>query len=577
MTSFRWVAASVCRSLALGAADAGAQGSSSETRRAEPRQERGARGRAPDARVPGRAATGASRRTRSRWPRRSPADPERNFADGVRDRRQRLRGRRAPVRLPGARPRARHAAAVDRAQRLDGLRARVGDEGRARPSARSSSSPTARSRRPRRLYWWAAQTLAKHGYVVLTLGPAAAGPLGHVRRGRRRRTRASPSQTEGNGVLRLDAGRDRLPALHARPAVLPAPEPLGHDRTAPSSSAASASGKNAAFNPYWRDGRRARASASPATPTAPRACRGSASRTARVDAVVAWDNLCDPSLPTTSITDRDERRPGRVVPEAAARATRPATASRASASPPTRSSAPSRAREDPDPVEQSAGSRAFSKAGVDTGSIAIRGGTHFEFSYLPSTTFRATLRGIDLAPGTRRAWIDKYVKGDPTADARLLSTRWRSDIGDREVDPEGGGNLFSFYFRSRLDVRRSRRLALRLRGPAHAAAPARSADDGWPARYSYLAIATSKDGTPLPIAARGRHAAACLQPPHHPGHRQARAAGCACAASSRPSAAGASAPRAAPRVTRAPRRPAARDRARRRCGSPAAAAGGRSG
>jgi hypothetical protein len=29
-----------------------------------------------------------------------------------------------------------------------------------------------------------------------------------------------------------------------------------------------------------------------------------------------------------------------------------------------------------------------------------------------------------------------------------------------------------------------------------------TADDGWPERYSYLAIATAADGTPLPIAGR---------------------------------------------------------------------------
>ena len=35
------------------------------------------------------------------------------------------------------------------------------------------------------------------------------------------------------------------------------------------------------------------------------------------------------------------------------------------------------------------------------------------------------------------------VKGDPAADARLLTSRWQDD---------GGGLFFFFYYRSRLDI-----------------------------------------------------------------------------------------------------------------------------
>jgi hypothetical protein len=130
---------------------------------------------------------------------------------------------------------------------------------------------------------------------------------------------------------------------------------------------------------------------------------------------------------------------------------------------------------------------------VDTGSIAIRGGTHFEYSYLPSRAFRATLRGIDLAAWYTTAWFDKYVKGDSSADARLLTTRWRSDPGDLAVDPGGGGNLYSFYYRSRLDVRRAGGTRFTCED-LREGCPGQVADDGQPAHYSYLAIATSLDG-----------------------------------------------------------------------------------
>ena len=350
---------------------------------------------------------------------------------------------------------------------------------------------------PEAIYWWAAQTLAKHGYVVLTWDPHQQGrsdSLGEapdVNEG-------SPSQTEGNGFY--DWTQDAIDFVLSTPAQPFCPRPSRSGTShCPKQQRRVASGKNAAFNPYWQmvDGSRI-GLAGHSYGAAGVSWMGQ--QDPRVDAVVAWDNLCDPSLPTTSITDRENgglgasclkggqgNPPGHRVPSLGLTADSFfGTESRS---------------EDPDPQEQSAGSRAFSKSGVDTGSIAIRGGTHFEFSYLPSTTFRATLRGMDLSAWYTTAWMDKYVKGDETADARLLSTRWRRDIGDREVDPEGGGNLFSFYFRSRLDFRRndgSRFVCEDLR----TGCAGMTSDDGWPERYSYLAIATSKDGTPLPIAGR---------------------------------------------------------------------------
>ena len=140
-------------------------------------------------------------------------------------------------------------------------------------------------------------------------------------------------------------------------------------------------------------------------------------------------------------------------------------------------------------------SAAFSKAGVDSGSITIRGGTHFEWSYLPSTTFKATLRGIDLASWYTTAWFDKYVKRDPSADQRLLSHRGRQDPGDRRVDPEGGGKLLSRAFRSRLDVRLTdgtRYTCEDLRAGCAGMTPV--AQDGGPAEYAVQAVATAKDG-----------------------------------------------------------------------------------
>ena len=82
----------------------------------------------------------------------------------------------------------------------------------------------------------------------------------------------------------------------------------------------------------------------------------------------------------------------------------------------------------------------------------VRGGTHYEFSFIPTPAFGATLRGIDLTAWYTTAWMDRYVKGDRTATERLLTTRWRHDAREAAVDPSGDGNLFSTYFRSRLDL-----------------------------------------------------------------------------------------------------------------------------
>ena len=496
MSGFRWVAATVA-ALAFGAADAGAQGSSSETdeqNRAKS-EERAAEHQTPEyqAELDRREQANAQSMATA-----LASDPERNFAT---------------VCAIGGNACAGDVRLYDFQERGRGIvepllwTARNGSTVSGHVWATKAGPPkrpvvvitNGSIQAPEAIYWWAAQTLAKHGYVVLTWDPHQQGRSDSLGEGVDV-DEGSPSQTEGNGFY--DWTQDAIDFVLSTPVQPFCPRPSRSGTShCPKQQRRVASGRNAAYNPYWQmvDGSRL-GLAGHSYGAAGVSWMGQQDR--RVDAVVAWDNLCDPSLPTTSITDRESGGlgasclkggqgdpPGHRVPSLGLTADSFfGTESRS---------------EDPDPLEQSAGSRAFSKAGVDTGSIAIRGGTHFEFSYLPSTTFRATLRGMDLAAWYTTAWMDKYVKGDKTADARLLSTRWRSDIGDREVDPEGGGNLFSFYFRSRLDLRRSDGSRFRCEDLRRGCAGMVS-DDGWPARYSYLAIATSKDGTPLPIAGRTR-------------------------------------------------------------------------
>jgi hypothetical protein len=68
---------------------------------------------------------------------------------------------------------------------------------------------------------------------------------------------------------------------------------------------------------------------------------------------------------------------------------------------------------DADPLTKSAASLAYSRAGVDTGELVIRGGTHLDFSFIPNPAFGAALRGADMIAWYTTAWFDKYVKGRP--------------------------------------------------------------------------------------------------------------------------------------------------------------------
>jgi hypothetical protein len=153
---------------------------------------------------------------------------------------------------------------------------------------------------------------------------------------------------------------------------------------------------------------------------------------------------------------------------------------------------------DPDPQSKNNGFAAYKAAGVDSMQVNIRGGTHYEFSFLPGNTVNypfgtATLRGMHMTNWYTTAWFDRYVKGgDATAQSRLLSDRWRDDpIGesvDRSATPDG--NLYSFYFPSRLDLNNGagELTCDDLRGGCASLGP-----DGLPADYSYLAEALTAD------------------------------------------------------------------------------------
>ena len=73
----------------------------------------------------------------------------------------------------------------------------------------------------------------------------------------------------------------------------------------------------------------------------------------------------------------------------------------------------------------------------------------------------------------------------------------RNDSAEGAVDPNGDANMFSFYYRSRLDIG--------LPGGGRfdcedmrAGCPGMSSSDGVNGDYSYLSVDTSPDGSGLP-------------------------------------------------------------------------------
>jgi hypothetical protein len=85
------------------------------------------------------------------------------------------------------------------------------------------------------------------------------------------------------------------------------------------------------------------------------------------------------------------------------------------------------------------------------------------------------------------------VKGSAGADKRLLTTRWQSDSLEAAIDPDHDGNMFSSYYRSRLDIRTAAGGRFTCEDMRTGCA-GMGASDGWAGDYSYLDVATSPDG-----------------------------------------------------------------------------------
>ena len=327
------------------------------------------------------------------------------------------------------------------------------------------------------LYWFAAQALAKAGYVVLTFDPQGQGQSDTFGEGADQQE-GFPAQSDGRPFF--DGTVDALDFFLSTPAQRFVPRPsclTGTSHRAKQDRRAKV-GLDAPYNPFFSLLDPSRVGlAGHSYGAAGVSYVGQADP--RVKTVVAWDNLAgtDPSGRESGCVDVRQRK---VAP-----ITKPALGMSADYYlPPTPNTSL------PNPKGKSTESLLYSQAGVDTGQLIIRGGSHFDFSFIPNSGFGASLRGEDLVAWYTVAWFDKYLKGDRTAEARLLTDRWRHDAPSAAVDPDHDGNDFSDYYDSRLDlhVAGHRVRCESLRTACTQLVPDRGA------AYDVIALDTSPDG-----------------------------------------------------------------------------------
>ena len=343
------------------------------------------------------------------------------------------------------------------------------------------------------MYWYVAQALAKAGYVVLTFDPQGQGQSDTFGEGADA-TEGVPAQSDGRPFY--DGTEDALNFFlsSARHPYVPVPSCSTGTSHAAKQARRVKAGLDTAYNPFAGLLNRSQVGLAGHSYGAA-GVSYIAQWDPRVKAVVAWDNLGGPgpnsgAVPGSSGTRTigEQGCPARPADRKVVPITKPGLGISADYGlPPTPNVTV------PDPGAKSAWSHAYTKAGVDSGEIIIRGGSHLDFSFIPNQAFGASLRGPDLTAWYTTAWFDKYLRHQRSADARLLTTRWRHDALEASVDPAGDGNAFSFYYPSRLVIHRAGGAKVSCPN-LRAGCPALTAHDGFKGQYSYFRLDTSPDG-----------------------------------------------------------------------------------
>ncbi len=352
------------------------------------------------------------------------------------------------------------------------------------------------------MYWYAAQTLAKAGYVVLTFDPQGQGMSDTYGEGADK-NEGFPAQSDGRPFY--DGTEDAINFFLSTPSH--PYEPVKSCSTGTSHAAKQSrrvkEGLDAANNPFWQ-------LLDPSELGIAGHSYGAAGVSyigqwdPRVKAIVAWDDLGGPGPNDAPVPGAAPGAPAQTIGEDGCPAD-PADRTTAPLHTPALGMSadyglpPAPNTQLPNPNGKSTWSLNYSKAGVDTGEIIIRGGSHLDFSFIPNQAFGASLRGPDMIDWYTTAWFDKYLKHAPVADGELLSSRWLHDATEASVDPNHDGNAFSFYYYSRLDFHLANGQKVDCEDLRDGCA-ALSADDGYPGTYSYVNIDTTPDAVTGPGA-----------------------------------------------------------------------------
>jgi dienelactone hydrolase len=342
------------------------------------------------------------------------------------------------------------------------------------------------------MYWYAAQALAKDGYLVMTFDPQGQGKSDTFGQAPDEKE-GFPAQSDGRPFY--DGTEDAINFFLSNPTHPFEPVPSCETGTshAAKQNERVAKGLDAPYNPFWHELNSSEMGLAGHSFGAA-GVSYIAQWDPRVKAVVAWDNLGGPE-PSTEGPDGAHVGELPCPSTPADRTTVPITKPGLGMSadyglPPTPNT------ELPNPEAKSKESHAYSNAGVDSGEIIIRGGSHLDFSFIPNQAFGASLRGADEVAWYTSAWFDRYVKGEKSADKRLLTNRWREDPIEAAVDAHDDGNAMSFYYYSRLDIHLAD-------GEAFDCENLRKGCPGMvtevkPGSYSYLATDTSPLGFDRP-------------------------------------------------------------------------------
>ena len=320
-----------------------------------------------------------------------------------------------------------------------------------------------------RMYWWLAEDLAERGYVVLTYDVQGQGT-----------SETLPHQSQVADLPYCDLaapaapGEDSpcpgVPSQQTSNFVYGTEDAISFFLSTPAEPYRNTSAGNVqvnSYNPMWRSFDRSpdRATVTPGRTTRLALVGHSLGAVAasyvqgvdsRVEAVVALDKLTTSTAVAGSseFTAQGPLRP--VVPGLGVQSEYGFNVAPYYANPglftPTPPTSPTQA---PDPKrEERTGFDGWKAAGVDSMVIVPRASTHLEYTDI-SYVLPASRYGQDVASHYAQAWIGKYVKHDPSADAALLATSFRylepTSTGAWSPVTLQRADRLSFYFCSGYD------------------------------------------------------------------------------------------------------------------------------